>query len=297
MMFSSRVVAAVCVALSIPSQESTRTPDEWHAAGVTRHLARELDAASALYDQALAADPPRRLTAGEWDRVFRFAPRVLTTTSEPFALRDVAVILHPTTGVIAYHLFWDDDIDFPDDNDPCDHEVVWVTPAPDGRGIARLDTYFHGRILTSGDAALRDAASHNGRAAVLVQWGKHGSMPLGWEEMTVVARGSETEAAYYRVDVPITLREYNVGTWRKLSTVGRRSLANPYASLEGWPQKFTGTVDEFLRFTRAVDITAPLRRHRRGVVSRWNSGPLNRWLLPYNFRPKTEWPQPDTPPR
>lgn len=50
------------------------------------------------------------------------------------------------------------------------------------------------------------------------------------------------------------------------------------------------TQQEFLRFTRAVEIASVLARQRRGVVSRWNSGPLNPWPIAYDFRPKAEWP-------
>ena len=123
--------------------------------------------------------------------------------------------------------------------------------------------------------------------------GNEGSSPLGWESLPIVAEASETEAGFYPIDVRITLREYNLGTWRKLSTIGRRVPDNPLASLAGWPRTFTGSADDFVRFTKAVDVQASLERGRRAVVSRWNSGSLNRWLIPYNFRPKTEWP--DTP--
>jgi hypothetical protein len=269
---------------------SADTAAEFHGLGVAHHLERSLDAAAEGYDRALALDAPRDARADEWTLIERFAPRVFAQRDEPFELRDVAAVLHPDTGEIAYHLFWDDDIDFPDDNDPSDHEVVWVLPADDRRAIRRYATYFHGRTLVAGEPALADAAAHGGRPAVYVQWGKHGSMPRGWEAHRIVAERGETESKYYPVDTPITLLEYNRGTWKKLAGEGRRALGNPIAARLAWPARFSGSWDDFIQFTRRIDTTRHLRNGRLAVVSRWNSGPLNRWLIRYNFRPKTEWP-------
>lgn len=269
---------------------------ELYDAGVAAHLERSLDAASAAYDEVLRTDPPREPTAAEWSTIERFAPRVFTTKTEPFALTDVAAIVNPDTGVIAYHLIWDDDIDFPDDNDPSDHEVVWSMPSADRRTLARFVTYFHGRQLIADQAALEDAATHGGRPAVFVQWGKHGSMPLGWQRQRIVAEENETESAYYPVGRPITIEEYNRGTWRKLATEGRRAIDNPIAGRLGWPRRFEGTWDAFSTFPSAIDPRPMMRGRRTALVSRWNSATLNRWLIRYNFKPKTEWPDTaDTP--
>ncbi len=94
--------------------------------GVEYHENRRLNEASREYARALALDPGRELTADEWTLARRFAPRLYTTPTEFFGLRDAAVVVHPDRRLIAYHLFWDDDIDFLEDTDPCDHEVIWV---------------------------------------------------------------------------------------------------------------------------------------------------------------------------
>ena len=44
--------------------------------------------------------------------------------------------MHPQRRLIAYHFFWEDDIDFPEDNDPCDHE------ADVGRILSRIGRAF-----------------------------------------------------------------------------------------------------------------------------------------------------------
>jgi hypothetical protein len=262
-----------------------------HERAVDFHLHRSLDEASAEYAATLEIDPPRPPNAAERRIAERLAPRVFVTRTEPFALRDVVAIMHPTEPIIAYHLLWDDDIDYPDDNDPSDHEVVWVRYRPDGT-LDRFWTYFHGRILDGGAAALRDAASHGMRPAVFAQWGKHGSMPLGWASLTIEADAGETEAGFYPIGTPITLEVYNQGTFQKLSTVGARSADHSLARLNHWPRAFSGKWADFSRFDRPVDVIGLLRARPMIVVSRWNSATLNQRFLRYNFKPKSEWPAP-----
>ncbi len=286
------LVMAAAWSASPPQAEQrvTQTAEAHHQRGVERHLRRSLDDASREYARALELDPPRELTADEWSLVRRFAPRIYVTPTEFFPLKDFAVILHPTNRLIAYHFFWEDDIDFPEDNDPCDHELIWVRYSPDKRSIEKIWTYFHGRILEGGDMALNDARQHAMRPRVNVQWGKHGSMPLGWEEMKITANPGDAERKYYPVGEPITLRRYNEGTFRKLSEEGRRLMNHPLGVRLGWPQKFTGRWEDFVNFSRLVDPLALLGKTKMARVSRWNSATINQHFLTYNFRPKTEWP-------
>src|SRR5215813_7472892 len=124
------IISAVIAA----GQEIPRVADTAEAhnqRGVEYHLRRCLDDASREYARALELDPPRDLTSGQWQLVRRFAPRIYTTPAEFFPLKDFAVIVHPTSRQIAYHFFWEDDIDFPEDNDPCDHELIWVQYSSD----------------------------------------------------------------------------------------------------------------------------------------------------------------------
>ena len=93
-------------------------------------LERRLDEASLAFKQVINTDRRRAPTEAEVQRVLRFAPRTYTTRSEPFGLLDVVAVVHPNAPWIAYHFFWEDDIDFPDDNDPCDHELIWVMWLP-----------------------------------------------------------------------------------------------------------------------------------------------------------------------
>ncbi len=273
-------------------QARVDTADNHHQRGVDHHLRRCLDDASREYSLALEIDPPRDLSPDEWKVARRFAPRIYTTPTEFFQLKDFAVIIHPTSRQIAYHFFWEDDIDFPEDNDPCDHELIWVQYSTDQQSIEKIWTYFHGRILPGNEEALRDARQHAMRPRVNVQWGKHGSMPVGWGQIRITANQGDAEKKYYPLDQPITLKDYNEGTFRKLSTEGRRLVNHPIGQRLGWPQKFTGGWAEFSNFSRLIDPLQALDKTKMAKVSRWNSATINQHFLTYNFRPKTEWPSP-----
>jgi hypothetical protein len=249
---------------------------------------RRLDEASASYRRALEADKPRPTSEAEAALVVQFAPRLLTTLSEPFALRDVAAVLHPFAPWIAYHLLWEDDIDFPEDNDPCDHEVVWVRLDAGRERVVQYYTYFHGRILQAPPSAVEDAGRHGGRAAVHVQWGKHGSMPPGWERLPIIADDDDLEKDYYPTGREINLETYNRGVFRKLATAGRRAADSPLG--RGWPVRFPGNWQDFADFSTFVEPRQLLRERRMMAVSSWNNALLDQHFLRYNFRPKTEWP-------
>ncbi|MCI0351638.1 MAG: hypothetical protein L0Z53_19635 [Acidobacteriales bacterium] len=248
-----------------------------------------MDEASREYAAALKLDPPAEATAEQIALAHRFLPRLYVTPVEPFRLQDFGVILHPSRRIIAYHLFWEDDIDFPEDNDPCDHEVLWVEYSGGKKTITGLSTYFHGRILRGSGQALQDAQAHGERPRVNVQWGKHGSLPLGWEKLPIVANEGDSEKKFYPVGRPITLLDYNRGTYEKLAKEGRRLPEHPLG--RRWPKKFVGSWEDFTDFSRLMDPAELLSSRQMIRVSRWNSATINQHFLRYNFRPKTEWPE------
>jgi hypothetical protein len=261
-----------------------------HQRGVEHHNRRSLDEASREYTRTLELEPPRAPTAAEWRLIRRFAPRLYLQPTEFFPLKDFAVIVHPNARLIAYHFFWEDDIDFPEDNDPCDHELMWVQYAADRQSIEKFWTYFHGRLLESTAAALQEARRHGQRPRINVQWGKHGSLPFDWEELKIVATGGDAERQYYPLNQPISLRQYQLGTYRKLVKEGRRLAEHPLGNRLGWPLKFNGSWEEFINFSRPLDPLTLLSKTKMAMVTRWNSATLDQAFLPYNFRPKTEWP-------
>lgn len=285
---TAMAATTLAVALVVTPQSAA----EHHQKGVDFHLRQWLDEASTEYAKALALDPPREPTAEQRKLAETLAPRVFVTGSEPFGLRDFAAIIHPEAPVIAYHLFYDDDIDFLDDNEPCDHELVWVRYTKDGH-LAGFQTYFHGRVLNGGQAALDDAAAHDNRPAVYVQWGKHGSMPFGWQRQEIERDEGDAEAEYLPSDGPITLERFNRAAFDKLSKDGARHADHPLARRGNWPARFTGSWTDFSTFPRSVDALALLKSRRMVLVSRWNSGTINHHFLRYNFKPKLEWPDED----
>ena len=101
-----------------------------------------------------------------------------------------------------------------------------------------------------------------------------------------MAEDGETEAGHYAIDKPITLDDYNRGTWEKLRTEGRRAGDNPIAARLNWPRRFEGTWEAFSTFPRLVDPLPLIQSRRAALISRWNSAALNRWLIRYNFRPQ-----------
>src|SRR5690606_1370071 len=106
---------------------------EWHwlnERAEWSHRRRRLEEASRDYARLLELDPPSVPSPEQARRIMELAPLLQTRIDEPFALEDCVAIHHPSRSLIAYHLFWDDDIDFPEDNDPTDHEIIWVEYEP-----------------------------------------------------------------------------------------------------------------------------------------------------------------------
>ena len=278
------LIIAVFIAGAALAPTRSRDAGALHEDGVAAHLQRRLSEAAALYDQALKIEPPAVPSATDLATALRLAPLLRTTTAEPFALRDAAAIVHPESGIIAYHFFFEDDIDFPDDNDPSDHEVVWVRPV--NGSAPRVWTYFHGRVLE----APRDAA-HRGRPEVAVQWGKHGLLPDAWEGLSIVPKVHEVVDGVPISLTAIPMKDYLSGSFDKLSASGRRLPEHPIAQRLNWPRRYTGTRQDFMTFPGRVDPRQLLQRRGSVLTSRFNSGTLNRWVVPFNFKPKIEWPE------
>lgn len=234
----------------------------------TAHGRRDLGTASALYKRILAADTPVVATDAQRVRVLKFAPRLMLVKGEYFPLKDIVAIVHPERPVIAYHLFWEDDLGFPSDNDPCDHEIVWIEYDPATDKLVRVWTYWHGRIVTT-DEATAEANSHGGRPWIGVQWGYHGSVP--WKALGQVA------------EVDRIMQDH----WTR-ANAGAKPPLDPLA--RGWPTKYEGDFKAFTHFSVPFDPRPRLRDPGLVYVSRWANATINRYCLRYNFAAKTEWP-------
>jgi len=268
-----------CTCESVEGVEAARE-------GMKAHSRRSLQEASAAYSEALRLAPSRDANPAEQALALRLAPVVLASSREPFPLKDAAAILHPNGEWIAYHLFWEDDIDFPDDNDPCDHEVVWVRVDRARGAASEIYTYFHGRILKA-------PGTGGVRPRVVAQWGKHGTMPWDWRNLLIDADEGDVEWRYLGSEKAnsagkLTLEAYNLATYKKLSTYGRESQESLLA--RGWPFRFDGSWEDFIRFNRPWDLAPILKKNGLVRVSHFNNASLNRQLIRYNFAAKTEWP-------
>lgn len=263
-----RLLLATVFSVWLVSPSAAEDKAALNAAAQAAHEKRDLGTASALYTRILADDAPLAPSDAQRVRVLKFAPRLMLVKGEYFPLKDIVAIIHPERPVIAYHLFWEDDLGFPSDNDPCDHEVVWVEYDPATDKLVRVWTYWHRRIVTT-DEATAEANSHGGRPWIGVQWGYHGSVP--WKALGQVP------------EVDRIMREH----WTR-AHAGAKPPLDPLA--RGWPTKYEGDFKAFTHFAVPFDPRPRLRDPGLVYVSRWANATINRYCLRYNFAAKTEWP-------
>ena len=237
--------------------------------GVEFHRKRCLSDAMRCYREALELNPAREPTAEETALMLLHAPRLFTTPAEPLPLKDVAAILHPALPLIGYHLFWEDDIDFPANSDPCDHEVAWVRLDDLRQRVVHVNTLYHGVVVPS-PATSEEPAWRDGRPCIDVQWGKHGLLPSGWEKSYGL--------------VVANMRS----TYERLHTRGCRNADHPLARC--WPHRFEGTWEEFVDFSVEVDSRVWLRQNQMMMVGHFANAIIDCFFLRYNFRPKYSWP-------
>jgi hypothetical protein len=246
--------------------------------GETYHLRRRLAEAGDWYLAALAATPPDTPSPAVISRILHHAPTLLTTEAEFFALRDVAAIHHPTQSLIVYHLFWEDDYNFPDDYDPCDHEQVWVSYDPGDREgvggrVTAVHTFFHSLILNT-SAAVEEANDNGGRPRIRVEWGLHGSLPRGWEKLQSPLDNRPVQ-------------ELLADNYRSVSRGGR---VPDHPLKRFWPKRFPGTFYDYQRFDRPVAAVDLLQDKKMIMVSALSNAVIQQYFLHYNFAPKFDWP-------
>lgn len=137
------------------------------------HLDGQLRRAGQAYRRALELEPLLMLTEREAAAIRRHCPLLLTTEAECFPLKDIAAVHHPAKPLIGYHLFWEDDFDFPDDYEPCDHEEIWVEYDPAEETVTQVMTFFHSSVISS-EEAVQEAREHGERPIIRIEWGNTG---------------------------------------------------------------------------------------------------------------------------
>ncbi|QGQ94744.1 hypothetical protein EHS13_07540 [Paenibacillus psychroresistens] len=238
------------------------------------HLDGSLRQAGKLYKHVLELAPPEELKQQELDAIRRYCPMLLTTPKECFPLKDIIAVHHPDRPLIGYHLFWEDDYDFPDDYEPCDHEEIWVEYDPHQEVVMNVMTFFHSYVIESKEAAI-EAGENNQRPIIRIEWGKHGSLLKGWEE------------------IQIPMREVSALEWIKETyehvQIGGRAADHPLKRF--WPVGFEGTFAEYTDFSVPVDPLELLDRKPLMFKSHWVNAIIFTQGLLYNFHPKMEWPE------
>ncbi|MEA3485606.1 MAG: hypothetical protein U9R03_02740, partial [Candidatus Aerophobetes bacterium] len=249
--------------------------------GYTYHLMRRLKKASEEYSKVLELSSPQSVTAEEFDFILKYAPRVYVTPKEPFALRDITAVIHPDRSLIGYSFFWENDIRFPDDSDASDHEKVWVEYDSKSGKVIGVYTYFHRAILST-KTAIEDAQHNHQRAQINVQWGGHGSLPIGWENIPL----KKISVKYAHIEKAIQINDMHTKYERDKKRI--RMSNHPLA--KAWPNKFEGSWEDFINFSEYVDLPKLIKKKRMVIKSRWPNAVINQHFLTYNFFPKREWP-------
>ncbi|RXS91425.1 hypothetical protein [Geobacillus sp. PK12] len=237
------------------------------------HLDGNIRRAGEQYRLVLQMDPLTPLTEKETQMIRKFCPILLLTEKECFPLKDVVAVHHPTKPMIGYHLFWEDDYDFPDDYEPCDHEEIWIEYNPENETITNVMCWFHSRVLSSKDA-VKEAWDNNQRAIIRVEWGKHGSLLCGWESMKEPLTG-------------VMLVDWLKETYEHVKK-GGRVPSHPLKKY--WPKGFEGTFEEYIHFSVRLDPLNWLDKKPLMYKTRWVNAVIFTQCLPYNFHPKMEWP-------
>lgn len=249
--------------------------------GYTFHLERRLNEASEQYIKVLNLDPPQLVTPKEFELVIKLAPKLYVNSKEFFDLEDVVVILHPEEPLIEYSFFWDDDIDCPGDNDPTDHEKIWIQYDPETGNVVKVYTYFHRAILST-EEAVENARIHDNRALINIQWGGHGSLPINWEKIQM----EHFTIKYKCISETDTIKNMNVRYDAHLA--GIQNPDHPFA--KQWPKKFEGTWEEYITFNKYINLPKLIKEKRMVIKSRWTNAVIDQYFLDYQSFPKKEWP-------
>lgn len=240
--------------------------------GESYHVEGNLRLAGNYYHQAITALPLDSIITNEMRAaVMRYAPLLHLTENEFFPLRDVVAIHHPEKPMIAYHLFWEDDYDFPDDYEPCDHEQVWMAYDPITEKVTGVWAFYHGSVITTSRAV--ESANEGNRPSFRVQWGKHGSIPEDGERVQL-PYGTVLE------DMRRTYEEVYAGGRMKDHPIKRKS----------WPEKYQGSWQDFMSFPVTIDSRLMLADKDYIFCSELSNAIIQQYCLTYNFAAKYGWP-------
>ena len=196
----------------------------------------------------------------------RFAPVLVLHPSEPYRLVAVIAVMHPAKPMVAYHVFFEDDVFLAGRGKSLDHEIAWVAYDPVTLKATGVFTLWHRTVLET-ESCLMDAKASGQRPRIDVQWGQHGLLPYGWEGL-VTARPRLELAMHYEL--------------------ARHVNRIPKASARDAGVTFGGSYDEYVTFTERIDTADFIGEG--GVVRAERSGKFLESLLGETFLHKKEWP-------
>jgi hypothetical protein len=195
-----------------------------------------------------------------------FAPELYLNPSEPFELVAVVPVFHPSKPMIAYHVFFDEDAMLAGRGKDLDHEVLWIEYDPVTLKVVEVFTLWHRAVLTT-NACAPDARLRGQHARVCVQWGQHGLLPFGWQDL-VSARPKLELRMHYKI----------------VTYVNRIPLASPLKP----PVAFKGSYDAYLTFTEVVDTSEYIRKQSPLVAE--DADQALRPRIARSFYSKKAWP-------
>jgi len=196
--------------------------------------------------------------------VMRFAPKLYLNSDEPSKLISVIPVHHPEKPLIAYHIIFDNDALFSGRGEIYDHEVLWVEYDPISYIVVDVPTLWHRTVIRT-DSSLLDAKSSDQRPRVMVEWGLHGLLPLGWKKLSIL-----------RVNAEIRLHWFLAQNASKVPGVQKNKV------------RFDGTFEEFITFNDYVD-TREIINYEDVIVALYSFEDLKK-QIDNSFALKKEWP-------
>ena len=198
------------------------------------------------------------------DLAMRFAPKLYLNSDEPTKLISIIPVHHPEKPLIAYHIIFDDDALFSGRGEIYDHEVLWVEYDPITYIVVDVPVLWHRTVIRT-VSALLDAKSSDQRPRVMIEWGMHGLLPLGWEKLSIL-----------RVNAEIRLH------WILAQN------ASKVPGLQKHKVRFEGTFEEFTTFKDYVDSREYIK-NQNIIVAEYSYDELDK-RIDDSFSLKKEWP-------
>jgi len=184
----------------------------------------------------------------------RFAPRLYLHSEEPYEIIGIIPVFHPAMPIIAYHIFFEEEI-MPNFT-KLDHEILWVEYDPVTLKVSDVSTLWHRTVLRT-DTCLMDAKASQQRPTVFIQWGQHGILPLGWKILKTARPRAE-------------LRLHH------------KLASSPFSRVI-----FQGSYLEYVQFTKEVDASYYVK-NQEIIVAEYSEE--LRSIFKQKFDLKKEWP-------